>query len=497
MSSRLRRRCIFGQCPGVEFIRQVAADSATGASTPETFTYSQTPAVGNLLVLVFNHGGGNGAASAPAYATPSGWTKAGQAYNNLNSGGTDWFASTVVYYKTATASESSVSLSWTGGHGGRADGRIYEYTPGYLDQVVTYDGVPSPTATETMELTARKASVFFAVTTAATASGFNPDLVETDLNDFTLIFADTDTTFKSANYRRDELPAGTIDLPILTNPQDGGGLYPYAVVAASFSRCPTENIQDFTTAGAHTWTKPAGRFRYVDITTIGAGAGGASGNVASVTNSGGGGGSSGLVVTQTYDLTELDATEAVTVGAGGAGGLGVTGTTRNDGVDGGDTYVTVGVGETRAAGGNGGGTIVPGTGLASGGASAGTGGGTGGDGESSGAGSAGTTASGGGGGCRFGGVLINGYPGGADGGTAGTLGVADTSGGGAGGAGTVTSRGGGGGGGGAAGTGNPPRAGGAGGWPGGGGGGGGANRNNTSGAGGAGADGAVRIRTYW
>jgi hypothetical protein len=81
------------------------------------------------------------------------------------------------------------------------------------------------------------------------------------------------------------------------------------------------NIQSFTTAGTHTWTKPANA-KWVVGYMFGAGGGGGSGarNAITGVRSGGGGGAGGGVLKFFFDATALSATETVLIGAGGLGG---------------------------------------------------------------------------------------------------------------------------------------------------------------------------------
>ena len=89
-------------------------------------------------------------------------------------------------------------------------------------------------------------------------------------------------------------------------------------------------IDEYTTAGTDTWTKPAGAVS-VMVELIGAGGGGASGVIAGagVVAEGGAGGGGGGFSRFHFDASELDASCTVTVGAGGTGATG-------DGVDGSD-----------------------------------------------------------------------------------------------------------------------------------------------------------------
>lgn len=100
------------------------------------------------------------------------------------------------------------------------------------------------------------------------------------------------------------------------------------------------NVQDFTSTGNSTWTKPLG-CRFVTAILVGGGGGGGSGRRAATTTArgGGGGGESGGTTVYTFWADDLPATMTVTVGAGGTGGASVTTDTTggNMGNMGGDT----------------------------------------------------------------------------------------------------------------------------------------------------------------
>jgi len=281
------------------------------------------------------------------------------------------------------------------------------------------------------------------------------------------------------------------------------------------------NIQEFSTVGTSTWTKPAGA-KLIHIILQAGGGGGGSGRVRasasfSTETAGGGGGGGGGGRTEFFFPASLFAnTENVEVGAGGSGAASQTSiTSGNAGSTGGNSTfgTTVRARARGGVGGNGGSAGAATTGALAGGVtSTGTPSGTfvysasGGTGYNIG-GSGGRGGYNGGGGGGGGGYNSNSSIGGAGG--AGGLGgaIIDSStnssgGGGAGGAsgnpGTAGSNatdpflGGSGGGGG---SGGQPGA--AGGIPGGGGGGGGAGSNAVSGAGGNGGHGFVRITTYF
>lgn len=294
------------------------------------------------------------------------------------------------------------------------------------------------------------------------------------------------------------------------------------------------NVQEFTSTGSSTWTRPVGA-KLVYVLVIGAGSGGGSGaarGTSTTSVSGGGGGGPGGRVEMWIPASSLGATETVTVGAGGNGGVSVTNSTAtasggNAGSQGGTTsfgsWVTTvtfsssrgGAGSTTGgttnadAGGAVDGTHSSGTNYtAQGGAGLATNGATGvgrmggyrpgGGGGGSGAGAGSTTLAAGHAG-GLGGALLTNQTGNLSGGggTAGATTAGNENGGN--GATTVTyfTGGSGGGGGGFSSTSSSGN-GGAGGYPGGGGGGGAAALGTSaSGAGGKGGDGYVRVVTFF
>ncbi len=133
---------------------------------------------------------------------------------------------------------------------------------------------------------------------------------------------------------------------------------------------PSAQIDEYSTAGGFTWTKPAGA-RFVEVVLIGAGGGSGGGRLRADSTtaafsggSGGGGGRTEIMI----PAASLGATVSVTVGTGGTAGAGRNTTAADGGAggSGGDTNF----GSFRARGGLGGagGTVSAGAGGASGGA---------------------------------------------------------------------------------------------------------------------------------
>jgi len=280
----------------------------------------------------------------------------------------------------------------------------------------------------------------------------------------------------------------------------------------------TVNIQEFSTVGTSTWTKPVGA-KFVEVLMYGGGGGGCSGGRDATTAYGGGGGAAGARIELRIPANVLSATETVIVGGGGAGSAGISSTSAGGapGTDGNPSFFNPSI--YRADGGSGGGAIftsalssnsmeafrslssnaynsIGATSSSSSPASDGNRGGFRGGGGAAGGGwssSNGLSRTGGVGG--LGGAVFAGSPtlGVGGGGTAGAVGAAGGNGA-DGPAGYYVGGSGGGGGGQSA---SAAGAGGAGGYPSGGGGGGGASRGViNSGAGGDGGDGYIRVVTY-
>lgn len=112
------------------------------------------------------------------------------------------------------------------------------------------------------------------------------------------------------------------------------------------------DVQEFTSTGSSTWTKPPWAL-WVRIELVGGGGGGGSGcrQATSANRQGGGGGSAGGTTIVTMRASVLSATETVVVGAGGTGGASAGTDTSNGsvGLDGNVSTFTIG-GTTRLQG---------------------------------------------------------------------------------------------------------------------------------------------------
>jgi hypothetical protein len=99
-------------------------------------------------------------------------------------------------------------------------------------------------------------------------------------------------------------------------------------------------VNEYTTAGDHTWTKPAGA-KIVKVLLIGGGGGGGNGRVGAsgTTRYYGGGGSGGAISEWTFLAASLPASVTVTIGAGGSGAsvISTPDTDGSAGSQGGDT----------------------------------------------------------------------------------------------------------------------------------------------------------------
>jgi len=144
--------------------------------------------------------------------------------------------------------------------------------------------------------------------------------------------------------------SGTIRLEART---DGSVVVPGSLNVGSITSSTGQtvgavNIQTFDTSG--TWTKPAGYSASSRVYVQAWGAGGSGGRNTTATNASGAGG--GGYIERWLNLSQLGATETITIGAGGAARTG----TNQNGATGGNT--TVGSLVTAYGGGGGGGNVV-------------------------------------------------------------------------------------------------------------------------------------------
>ena len=149
-----------------------------------------------------------------------------------------------------------------------------------------------------------------------------------------------------------------------------GGAISVAITGGG-SGISSADIQEFTTVGSSTWTKPTGA-KLVYILAFGGGGGGGSGRRRGATTAtaafGGGGGGAGGRVEFWIPAVALGATETVTIGSGGTGGAAQTadGTSGNTGNIGNNSSVGVFALARGGSGGGGGSTTSAAAGAAGG-----------------------------------------------------------------------------------------------------------------------------------
>lgn len=194
-----------------------------------------------------------------------------------------------------------------------------------------------------------------------------------------------------------KLVAGTVGATTLTEATSTADAWMTLALLPNTTVTPSvqtrgEDVQNFTTAGADTWTKPTGA-KFVCAYGIGGGGSGGPGR-STATAAGGGGGGGGAYQHQCWPASQLSATWTLQIGTGGIGGsspVAATASTITDNskvilsAGGGVVGGTAGSGDGGDGGGGGGGSslvvpIVPGTPAATGTQSSGSVGGGGGGG---------------------------------------------------------------------------------------------------------------------
>lgn len=223
-------------------IKNVGFDFESNTGTV-TVPITNAPSAGNFLFLTLHAAHRETPTpSEPTWTDPSGWTLIDSEYYALPDGGTPsliWWGQTRIYWKTATASETSVSITSTGD--GMRYGRIEEFSAATVVSSQSYYGVnaaPSPADTYTSGTTDR--SVFWAIT--APKNNFGPgNWTEVDLANFVQVdrssSSGSNIFYKGAEYF-DQGTSGTIDLPRLDQVNQDFALnrFPWAAIAVEIRK---------------------------------------------------------------------------------------------------------------------------------------------------------------------------------------------------------------------------------------------------------------------
>jgi hypothetical protein len=219
------------------FIRSVGFDFNPNTGGDVVVPITNAPTAGNFLFLIVQAAHREASTpSEPTWTDPSGWSLIDSKYYALADGAdpTFWWAQTRIYWKTATASESAVTISSTAN--GRSFGSIEEFSAATVVSSQSYYGVnaaPSPADTYSSGITDR--SVFWAITAPKFSFGAG-SWTEVNIANFVRVrlssVSGTGSFYKGLQYF-DNDTSGTIDLPRLDQVSQDFALnrFPWAAIA--------------------------------------------------------------------------------------------------------------------------------------------------------------------------------------------------------------------------------------------------------------------------